>query len=44
MENITICKPLEKEQHVYTSNGRSIEINILTEMESSEFLLKYEGA
>ena len=43
MENITICNPHDKEQHVYTSNGRGMEIRILTERESAEFLLKYEG-
>lgn len=46
MGNVTICSPVQKEKHVYTSNGRGIEIYITTNHaieDNGEFLLNFEG-
>ena len=44
--NTTICRNTEKEQHVYTSNGRNMVIDITSGngvKDSPQFMLHYNG-
>ena len=46
-ENRTVCKPNERSQHVFSSKGNSVQIQIITSttgtLNAEEFLLHYRG-